>query len=1326
MKLILQHAWIVVVLVVLGLTGPSIAQDKPKGDAAKPSAAGDSKTPEKVVDASLPPGHSQHGEAFNEGPRQKAYLMGGTGKISFPVTSKNPLVQKFIEQGIGQVHGFWYFEAERSFRQAAKLDADCAIAYWGMALANSGNSKRAKGFIEKALKRKDKASRREQLYIDGLNKYLNTSSRKEKAKNYAKALGQIVSDFPDDIEAKAFLAYLYYRSRSDLGSNYEKSDAMIQKVLALEPNHPVHHFRIHLWDHKKASNVVNSSALNGPAAPSIAHMWHMPGHIYSRLKRYDDAAWQQEASARVDHAHMMRDRVMPDQIHNFAHNNEWLIRNLIYIGRWRDAIDLAKNMTELPRHPKYNTLARRGSANYGRMRLFDVLTKYELWPQLIELSAGPYLAPTDRESEQIKRLRYLAVAYIETGAKDKAAPALADLQARLKKVTDAEAKEAAKKAEAKKRADAKKKAEAERKARAAKSKLPANPDPKVAKKPAAKKPKSSRKRSSSSKSSLEKAVAEVQGRLKVAEKDYAAAVPLLKKAGALALYQARVQALAGKTDEAIKLVAGQAKSRTNQCLPLACQVEVLWKAGKKDEAKRAFRKLRDMSGSIQLGAAVFDRLTPIAKELNLPEEWRLSVAPASDLGERPDLNSLGPFRWRPMPAAAWTLKDHEGKPHSLKGYRGKPVIVIFYLGYACLHCAEQLQAFAPAAKKFEEAGISIIAISTDDAKGLKTSIDDYEGDMPFPLVSDAPLDVFRKYRAYDDFENITLHGTYLIDAEGYVRWQDISYEPFMDPEFLLKESKRLLAQGKVIGEEPIVKRPILPVRPRLERIVPAGIGGSLVISGSDVPDEAIERFYQLAQREKARIVVLRGDASDASREMSNKLIAHWEKQKAAGIELLRVDSRERAEDPHVAESLRAATGVWIVAADAKSLHKAIDGTPVMSEAKSLVARGGVLGAAGPIAERLSGHGLLPDAIVDLVAATEDNTAPVADRLKQQPGLVGYEIDTNAALLVRGRRMRSVGPGSVRIHLAAGNGSREAKEIVLNGSRTYADLTALRRSARERINGDFPPTKPAPPKVDKGTLIIIGGGGMPKGIIDRFIKAAGGEKAQIVVLPTAMPDPISNKSRIAEQFRKAGAKTVTVLTGRKRSEVESEAFLKTLRAATGIWFGGGRQWRFADAYLNTKAHAAMRDVLKRGGVIMGSSAGASIQAEYLARANPLGNLDIMAEGYERGLGFLPGAAVDQHFAQRKRFADMTSLIKRYPQLLGIGIDEATAIVVKGQIAEVTGRNAVHFYDANKPAVKDKPDHESVRDGGRYDLVARKVLETAKKKAEKPSGTNPAKP
>ena len=94
-----------------------------------------------------------HGEAFNDGPRHAAYLMPGMGKVHSPVTTKKPEAQAFIDQGVAQLHSFYYFEAERSFRQAAKIDPDCAMAYWGMAMSNVNNPKRAKGFLKEARKR---------------------------------------------------------------------------------------------------------------------------------------------------------------------------------------------------------------------------------------------------------------------------------------------------------------------------------------------------------------------------------------------------------------------------------------------------------------------------------------------------------------------------------------------------------------------------------------------------------------------------------------------------------------------------------------------------------------------------------------------------------------------------------------------------------------------------------------------------------------------------------------------------------------------------------------------------------------------------------------------------------------------------------------------------------------------------------------------------------------------------------------------------------------------------------------------------------------------
>ena len=124
------------------------------------------------------------------------------------------------------------------------------------------------------------------------------------------------------------------------------------------------------------------------------------------------------------------------------------------------------------------------------------------------------------------------------------------------------------------------------------------------------------------------------------------------------------------------------------------------------------------------------------------------------------------------------------------------VVLLFYLGKGCTHCMEQLNAFDPLAAEFEKQGITLLAVSTDTTQGLRDTFIGYDAKdrhFNFPLLSDPTLETFRKYRAYDDFEQTPLHGTFLIDQAGQVRWQEISHEPFMAPKFLLEESKRLLA-----------------------------------------------------------------------------------------------------------------------------------------------------------------------------------------------------------------------------------------------------------------------------------------------------------------------------------------------------------------------------------------------------------------------------------------------------------------------------------------------------------------------------------------------------
>ncbi len=750
-------------------------------DLAKTAIAGESAGDgeKKVLE-----GHSYHGEAFNEGPRSSAYLMKGMGRVRFPVTTSVQEAQLFFAQGVAQLHGFWHFEAERSFRQAALLDPDCAMAYWGMAVANRGNAERAKGFIAEAKKRRNKAGKREQLWIDSeVNYWADTKkAKKDRRRKMIRDLESIIFEYPDDIEAKAFLAvWLWQSARDGLPiHSHGAVTALIEDVLDVEPMHPCHHFRIHLWDSEKAERALASAARCGQGSPGIAHMWHMPGHIYSKLKRYHDSAWQQEASARVDHAHMMRDRVLPDQISNFAHNNEWLTRNLNHLGRANDAVSLARNMIELPRHPKNNTLAKpgkpteygkRGSARYGRMRLIDTLLRYEMWDEIISSSLTVYLEPTTIPEAQAKRLAAVGTAYYALGQAEKGAGALAKLDELKERLEDMELE-----AETKAGEDA----------------LAAEKNDKETKKAKADATKPFEGRIKT----VNQYRAELLACQAALDDDADEFKKQIAKAGKLSReHKSQLYLKVGNKEEAEKL-ASQSARTGGQVQPLANYVDILWRSGKEKEAVEQFKKLRNISAHIDIERAVFQRLAPVAKKLELPEDWRIEFQPAGDVGNRPSLDTLGPFRWSPSPATQWELTDGQGKQHTLADYTGRPVIVIFYLGKGCAHCIEQLGTFAPKTDLFRQAGIDLIAISTDDVDGLRETVqqDKTGTPFPFPLVSDASLKVFKQYRAYDDFEQQPLHGTFLIDRQGLVRWQDISYEPFTEAEFLLRESKRLLAQ----------------------------------------------------------------------------------------------------------------------------------------------------------------------------------------------------------------------------------------------------------------------------------------------------------------------------------------------------------------------------------------------------------------------------------------------------------------------------------------------------------------------------------------------------
>jgi cyanophycinase len=234
----------------------------------------------------------------------------------------------------------------------------------------------------------------------------------------------------------------------------------------------------------------------------------------------------------------------------------------------------------------------------------------------------------------------------------------------------------------------------------------------------------------------------------------------------------------------------------------------------------------------------------------------------------------------------------------------------------------------------------------------------------------------------------------------------------------------------------------------------------------------------------------------------------------------------------------------------------------------------------------------------------------------------------------------------------------------------------------------------------GALLVVGGGTMAK-LWPTFIELAGGKDAPIVVIPTAA-DNVAGDDGATKALRALGVAHVTQLHTRDPKEADTEAFVALLRTARGVWISGGRQWRLADSYLGTRTLRELWAVLARGGVIGGSSAGATIQGSYLERGAPSGNTIMMSPGHEEGFGFLRGTAIDQHVDTRKRAEDLRPVLRAHPALLGLALDEATAVIVRGDRAEVVGAGTVRFFATpdGAPAL--------LAAGARYDLAGRVVV------------------
>jgi cyanophycinase len=224
-------------------------------------------------------------------------------------------------------------------------------------------------------------------------------------------------------------------------------------------------------------------------------------------------------------------------------------------------------------------------------------------------------------------------------------------------------------------------------------------------------------------------------------------------------------------------------------------------------------------------------------------------------------------------------------------------------------------------------------------------------------------------------------------------------------------------------------------------------------------------------------------------------------------------------------------------------------------------------------------------------------------------------------------------------------------------------------------------------VKGGHLLLIGGGFKPPEVLKRFVELAGGGEKPVVVFPMASEKSRPTGEELKGQLVAAGAKHVQVVHIDERRDALKPEVVEAVKGAGGVFFSGGDQNRIAQRLVDTPVLEALRELMVRGGVVAGTSAGAACQSEVM----------FVGEGDEtvlrasnivttRGIGLLPGTIVDSHFMARKRQGRLVNLVAEHPSMLGVGIDEATAAWVKPDgTLEVLGEGWVVLYDATNARV-----------------------------------------
>ncbi len=692
----------------------------------------------RAVDPAAP---KNIGEALLLPPYRAPDFSGEIGTVHFPISGADAVAQSTFDRGVAFLHGFADDDAERCFRAVASAIPGHPMPYWGMAMANEREPGRAAVYADYARHLAGSfadLSPWERAWVSLAKAHFDGGSAAERVA----ALEDLAYAWPDAPEPRAFLLRALvldeYRAGLPVRSHLAV-DALATGLVEAHPGHPAANYRPLLWLRDRPARASGLADAAPAAAPGSAGSWRVAAEAFAAAGEHGAALAAQEVALRLDSSKMRRELGMPDEYPEAVAGIAAHVESLIATGQTRAALDLARHLIALPRLPG-------GDVHRTGRRLFaSALMRGGRWDELAAECRDPegVLAPQEPWIDPAENLYWQGIARWQGEHPGAAEEAQAMLEAHFRRFL-----------------------------------------------------------SEGTTAEVEKSLASIVKSARNFGDLFRNDPPTVPDAPLLHVGRSQLALLlAGRGALAAALSVADADLADRPAVPEAiatfCAVAEL--------AGRGELALPHFDTAFRRNASLADRdhplfgtaLNPVVERLGLRGRWTLAPESSERPASPPDAVHSEPVRWFPPEAPDFDLPGVDGARRSLVSLRGRPVVAIFFVGIGCPFCAEQLKAFEPHAAGFRAADIEIVTISTDPVSAQRATVASATDPpvpqpLPFPILADPELEAFRAYRCVDPFNDRALHGIYLIDPAGRILWDSIGHDPFLDPEFLLAESRRLL------------------------------------------------------------------------------------------------------------------------------------------------------------------------------------------------------------------------------------------------------------------------------------------------------------------------------------------------------------------------------------------------------------------------------------------------------------------------------------------------------------------------------------------------------